>query len=366
MKVLLAVHDASYHAPNGSYWTWHHPELMIDELNRFYYRVAAQSHPNNSESLAHLQPGFQFAVIDESRSCYYRFVEAGYDTKGRPGRFVLLCGFVRSSTGHPSTQVMSRLYESHTIQEIVRSCSLTPVPVPAEQAIDLNSDEAGFTEGVDRTLAPADVLHLPAKMNIPLDRVPSESMLDSEPIHVGNSRGNSWPSRGSNTRSSVVNNTTMADRNRNVASDATGQVTSLRRPRATNLLLTMVLLSIVVVLCVRLYFVNPGENGLRQGEVTQLNGDLSKNQPLMVESSVRDPIQIEVNRFNGVRSVTRAIRVEPSRDSFDMKFDWAMWWPIVFVTLLLGIMIGYGIGSRGARRSRGDSDGSRGRSQRTD
>ena len=173
-------------------------------------------------------------------------------------------------------------------------------------------------------------------------------------------------SRGPDPKSSVVNNTTMVDRNRNVATDAPGQVTSLRRLRTANLLLTMVLLSIVVVLCVRLYSVNPGENGLRQGEVTQLNGDLSKNQPLMVDSSVRDPIQIEGNRFKGAQSVTRAIRVEPSRGSFDMKFDWAMWWPIVFVTLLFGIMIGYGIGSRGSRRSRGDSDTSRGRSQRTD
>ena len=86
-------------------------------------------------------------------------------------------------------------------------------------------------------------------MNIPLDRVPSELMLDSEPIHVSNFRGNSWPSRGSDTRSRVVNNTTMVDRTRNVATDALGQITSLRRLRTAILLLTMVLLSIVVVLC---------------------------------------------------------------------------------------------------------------------
>jgi len=222
----------------------------------------------------------------------------------------------------------------------------------------LNSDEAGFTEDVASTLAPDDVLHLPANVNIPLNRVPSESMVDLEPIHVGNSKGNSWQSRGSDTRSRVVNNTTMADRTRNVATDAPGQVTSLRRLRAANLLLTMVLLSIVMVLCVRLYFVHPGENGLRHGEVAQLHGDLTKNQPHMVESAVRGRKQIKVNRYNGGRSVTQAIRVEPSQGSFDMKFDWAMWWPIVFVTLLFGIMIGYGIGSRGGRRTRG-------RSQRT-
>ncbi|WP_254508132.1 hypothetical protein [Anatilimnocola floriformis] len=97
MKILLALYDPAFQTADGNYWTWYHPQLAREQLVETYYEGLAADipqHPNELEATT-LWGG----IYDLSKDwrCYYRFLNGGRDPQGRPGRYVVVCGFVKSS-----------------------------------------------------------------------------------------------------------------------------------------------------------------------------------------------------------------------------------------------------------------------------
>jgi hypothetical protein len=93
-QFLLALYDPAFQAADGSYWTWHAPELNDRLLATTYYELLVPSIPPNPNQLAvdHLWAGMG-DVSDEWR-CFFRFISGGCDQRGRPGRYVVICAFV--------------------------------------------------------------------------------------------------------------------------------------------------------------------------------------------------------------------------------------------------------------------------------
>lgn len=129
MRFQLALYDAAYHAGGGSYWTWKHPELAEDLLDRFYYDFARLcsadeanvAHDNNIEEGC--------ARIDENYFCWYQWLNGGHDLRGRPGRRVLLCAF----SSEPSDLGLdySAVMETATFQQLAALAHTCPVSAPA-------------------------------------------------------------------------------------------------------------------------------------------------------------------------------------------------------------------------------------------
>lgn len=94
MKVFLAVYDPAYQAADGSYWTWHAPELSARLLASTYYELLVPNIPPAPNQLTVDQLWAGLGDISDEWRCYFRFVNGGRDQRGRPGRFVVLCVFV--------------------------------------------------------------------------------------------------------------------------------------------------------------------------------------------------------------------------------------------------------------------------------
>jgi hypothetical protein len=96
-SVLLAVYDPAFQAVDGSYWTWHAPELDSRLLATTYYELLAPAIPLDPNELSVDQLWAGMGDVSEEWRCYFRFVNGGRDQRGRPGRFVILCAFVSRS-----------------------------------------------------------------------------------------------------------------------------------------------------------------------------------------------------------------------------------------------------------------------------
>jgi hypothetical protein len=94
MKVCLAVYDPAFQAADGSYWTWHAPELNDRLLATTYYELLFSKIPPDPNQLSVNQLWAGMGDVSDEWRCYFRFVNGGRDQRGRPGRFVVLCVFV--------------------------------------------------------------------------------------------------------------------------------------------------------------------------------------------------------------------------------------------------------------------------------
>lgn len=94
MKVFLALYDPAFQAPDGSYWTWHAPELSDRMLATTYYELLVSNIPNSPNELVADDLWAGMGDVNDEWRCYFRFVNGGRDQRGRPGRYVVICAFV--------------------------------------------------------------------------------------------------------------------------------------------------------------------------------------------------------------------------------------------------------------------------------
>lgn len=125
----LALLDPSYRTPEMSYWTWVGPGLTRPLLDRIYYQWLTESAMAKLEHASGTRPWGGVICVDETTICWFRFLDGGRDTLGRPGRLVLLCalGHRRACSG------CSRILVGSGFTRVATDAR-TSIPVPAPAA----------------------------------------------------------------------------------------------------------------------------------------------------------------------------------------------------------------------------------------
>lgn len=140
MRCLLAVFDPAHRSPDGSYWTWRHPELPPDVLDAFYYGSAAKHFPVGTEPISAdgLQCGC--ASVGDEWICWYRFASGGRDRAGRPGRWVVLAAFLHRRDYYGED--WSWIFDSPPFEHLASQAS-THCPLPAPASLEVPWDSRG-------------------------------------------------------------------------------------------------------------------------------------------------------------------------------------------------------------------------------
>ncbi len=95
MKLHMAAFDPDGRLANHKYWrcsAGHIPESVLNDAYYSYLREAVITHdnsPNRKSSLCGM------ALMSNGWGLFYRIVNAGRDTHGRPGRFIIVCAFAK-------------------------------------------------------------------------------------------------------------------------------------------------------------------------------------------------------------------------------------------------------------------------------
>ncbi|MBN2579386.1 MAG: hypothetical protein JXB10_10375 [Pirellulales bacterium] len=136
VRIFTAFYDPSQSSKDGSFWSWHSPDLDRNLLVRFYYDVAAAGIPEDPNQLTHQTVIGGIAQVTPSWACVWRFGNGGRDVHGRPGRFVLFAAFVaREETDGVD---ISSLLTCKVVNDILdQSLTACPVPLPAALECDI-------------------------------------------------------------------------------------------------------------------------------------------------------------------------------------------------------------------------------------
>lgn len=96
MEFLAATFDHAHPGSQGNYWAYSHPDLETVVLDQLYFEVVAPSLRSHPE-WAGLSVLSGFATLGPHWACWFKRFDVGNDLKGRPGRFVIACGFFERS-----------------------------------------------------------------------------------------------------------------------------------------------------------------------------------------------------------------------------------------------------------------------------
>jgi len=134
VRIRCAVYDSSVRSANGSHWQWHHSDLQKQLLDKLYYDVVS---PQFNATANELVPDAIFTAIDDQWCCWYRVFNAGRDTIGRPGRFVIAAALMRRCevVGADTTPVLELPFFREVAAAAENSASIPP-PTGLEQTID--------------------------------------------------------------------------------------------------------------------------------------------------------------------------------------------------------------------------------------
>lgn len=138
MKCYLALFDPDFQAENRTYWTWHHPELTLDLLERFYSDVARFRYAADLINTLQSHTPPETVVVNAEWSCWFTVIDGGRDSKGRLGRRVLLALFMRELEAANQVQPWSNLEQNPQIKQIIQSAGERPVPKPTSLPLDLD------------------------------------------------------------------------------------------------------------------------------------------------------------------------------------------------------------------------------------
>lgn len=129
MEFLAATFDHAHPGSRGDYWAYAHPDLETAVLDRLYFEVVAPSLRDHPE-WAGLSELSGFATLGPRWACWFKRFDVGNDLKGRPGRFVIACGFFDRSAalGQDSNVALAAPHFTDTQQLARKHC---PLPQPA-------------------------------------------------------------------------------------------------------------------------------------------------------------------------------------------------------------------------------------------
>ena len=139
----FAVYDSSVRSASGSHWQWRHRDLQTLLLDLLYYNVISPQ----TEGMAADAPDAVFASIDDEWCCWYRIYNAGRDSFGRPGRFLIAASLLRRADIVGTDSIVVLALEFFRAVALAAEQS-TPMAAPAslEASMDANIEPSGSAE----------------------------------------------------------------------------------------------------------------------------------------------------------------------------------------------------------------------------
>lgn len=134
MRLFLAIYDP---ASQTDYWVHRHDVIPKKILDSFYYGIVRYK-PDNIEKFGWEDIYAGLATIDKTWCCWYRFMAAGRDTFGRPGRFIIVTAFFYRDG--PLTHQTEKILESPIFRNLAQIAPQTyPIPRPESLEFELDS-----------------------------------------------------------------------------------------------------------------------------------------------------------------------------------------------------------------------------------
>lgn len=156
MHIFWALFDQDYLSPARSYWTWHHDELDVAMLDNFYYAIAHQHHPSRADRHGTELAQSDIADVNPDWKCWYQYLDGGRDSQGRPGRFVLLCGFIKREEFRQIAGSLAGLNRLPAIQGIRETAIQRPVPPPEDLSINILDEDLLQASDMNSTSLPGE------------------------------------------------------------------------------------------------------------------------------------------------------------------------------------------------------------------
>ncbi len=131
MQIHLALYDPSFISSDRSYWTWRSSIIPASLLDECYYRFLIKKRPEKPEQI---QNKDLFGGIVELQNWFvvYRFYNGGRDLHDRPGRYVILTGWIKRddvNTCAPNAIFSLSVFETFALTP--------PCPVPQPDSLDI-------------------------------------------------------------------------------------------------------------------------------------------------------------------------------------------------------------------------------------
>ncbi|MDR3110438.1 MAG: hypothetical protein LBU65_12270 [Planctomycetaceae bacterium] len=128
MKIHYALYDPAT-AKDGQYWTWLSSELKNAPLNKYYGDFAAKHlAPNPNDLIACDLWGGIVRLPTGDWTVVYRVLNGGDDKIGRPGRYVIITAWMKTS--ETLEQDLSSIFNSILFRSIAEHSTELPVPEP--------------------------------------------------------------------------------------------------------------------------------------------------------------------------------------------------------------------------------------------
>ncbi|MDR2441289.1 MAG: hypothetical protein LBE12_18155 [Planctomycetaceae bacterium] len=126
MQLYYALYDPAT-PQDGTYWTWFAGILQKETLHNFYNDIAVKQLPPEPNKL---EPSDIWGGIVRYRNwtVLYRYYNGGYDSKGRPGRYVILTAWI--PTDETAQIDLAPIFDNNTFKGIAENSQKLPVPEP--------------------------------------------------------------------------------------------------------------------------------------------------------------------------------------------------------------------------------------------
>ncbi len=143
LQINYALYDPAFSGLSG-YWTWFPPELPQNVREVFYYEIACRHRPESPNSLKPTDLWGGMVRLDGTWTVVYRFLNGGYDLRGRPERSVIVTAWIHSTEAERID--LTALFDCPVFLS-VQAAAPTACPVPQPQQLSESWD--GFTVSVD-------------------------------------------------------------------------------------------------------------------------------------------------------------------------------------------------------------------------
>jgi hypothetical protein len=131
--ILFAIYDPSQPSLEGSFWVVPSNGLDLSLLNAFYYDTACLVRPDDPNQIRRGEVIGGISALQTGWISVFRYINAGHDLKGRPGRFVIGAAFV-SRSEIPDCDISS-LFQ-HKFFEWIEKVAPSNCPLPAAPVFD--------------------------------------------------------------------------------------------------------------------------------------------------------------------------------------------------------------------------------------
>ena len=135
MKIHLALYDPSYIGSERNYWTWRSSSIPERILGAIYYDCLIKQKPERPENITGSDL-FGGAVLLQDWVVVYRFYNGGRDTHGRPGRYVILTGWIKRDEVENSAP--SNVFSSELFEKLASVPAPCPTPAPDSLDVDIS------------------------------------------------------------------------------------------------------------------------------------------------------------------------------------------------------------------------------------